>query len=74
MGLLWQHLYLLLQVMTTNAIEAWHYLLKTHAGGKEIIKKISLSEIINHMLTIGNRWEQCVLDIEQLWFKTRICS
>lgn len=50
--------------MTTNAIEAWHYLLKTHAGGKEIMKIFSLSEVINHMLTIGNQWEQCALDVE----------
>ena len=57
--------------MTTNAVESWHHLLKTHAGGKEIMENFSLSGVISHVLTIGDQWEQRALDVEQLWFKTR---
>ena len=60
--------------MTTNAVEAWHHSLKTHAGGKEIMENFSLSGVINHLLTIGKHWEQLALDVEQLWFKTRVAE
>lgn len=61
-----QHSCMLLQVMTTNAVESWHHLLKTHAGGKEIMENFSLSGVISHVLTIGDQWEQRALDVEQL--------
>ena len=69
-----QHSFLLLQVMTTNAVEAWHHSLKTHAGGKEIMENFSLSWVINHVLTIDDHWEQLALDVDQLWFKTRVAE
>ncbi len=67
---------MLLQVMTTNAVESWHHSLKTHAGEKEIMENCSLSGVISHVLTIGDQWEQRALDVEQLWSKTRVveCS
>ncbi len=42
--------------MTTNVIEAWHHFIKTHAGGKEIMGKFSLSGVIKHRLNIGDQW------------------
>lgn len=41
--------------MTTNAVEAWHHLLKTHAGGKEVMETF---------WTIGDQWAQRALDTE----------
>ena len=60
---------MLLQVMATNALEAWHHSLKTHAGGKEVMETFSFSGVISHVLTIGDQWEQRALDVEELWFK-----
>ena len=53
-----QHSCMLLQVMTTNAVEAWHYSLRTHAGGKELMETFSFSGVISHVLTIDDQWEQ----------------
>lgn len=58
--------------MTTNAVKAWHHLLKTHAGGKEVIKTFSFSGVISHVLNIGDQWEQWALETEELGFKTRV--
>lgn len=67
---------MLLQVMTTNAVESRQHSLKTHGGGKEIMENFSWSGVISHVLTIGNQWEQRALDVEQLWSKTWVvkCS
>lgn len=45
---------MLLQVMITNAIEVWHYLLKTYAGDKKFMKTFFFFNIISYILTIGN--------------------
>ena len=45
---------MLLQVMTTHAVEAWYHSLKTHAGGKEVMEMFSFSGVISHVLNIGN--------------------
>lgn len=42
--------------MTTNVVEAWHYSLKTYAGGKEVMKTFPFSGVISHVLTIGDQW------------------
>lgn len=53
------------QVMTSNAVEAWHYSLRTHAGGKELMETFSFSGVISHVLTIGDQWEQRATDLVQ---------
>lgn len=55
--------------MTINVVKAWHHLLKTHIGGKRVIKIFSFSGVISHILTIGDQWKQRALDIKELWFK-----
>ena len=60
--------------MITNAVEAWHYSLKTYVGGKELIETFSFSGVISHVLTIGDQWEQRATDLEVLWFKTRVAK
>ena len=45
---------MLLQVMTTNVVEAWYHLLKTYAGGKEVIETFFFSKVISHVLNIGD--------------------
>lgn len=62
--------------MTTNAVEAWYHLLKTYAGGKEVMETFSFFGVISHVLTIGDQWEQRATDLEVLWFKTHVleCS
>lgn len=34
----------------------------------------SFSGVISHALTIGDQWEQRALDVEELWFKTRVAE
>ena len=57
--------------MTTNVVEAWHHLFKTHASEKEIMEVFSLLGVINHILTIGDEY---ALDVDQLWFKIQIAE
>ena len=52
-----QHSCLLLQVPTTNPVEAWHHSLKMHGEGKGSILKFSLAGIASHILKIGDQWE-----------------
>ena len=52
-----QHSCLLLQVMTTNAVESWHHSLKIHAQGKGSMLRFSLSGVAMHTLKIADQWE-----------------
>ena len=48
---------LLLQCMTTNAVESWHHSIKYAADGKATMVKFSMSGCATHALRIGNQWE-----------------
>ena len=61
-------------MLITNAVEAWHFSLKTHVGGKELIETFSFSGVISHVLTIGDQWEQQATNLEVLWFKTCVAE
>lgn len=67
---------MLLQVMTTNTVEAWHHSLKTNAGGKEVMETFSFSGFVSYVYIIGNQWEQRAIVLKVLWFKTYVpeCS
>lgn len=36
------------------------------------METIFFSGVISHILNIGDQWEQRALEVEQLWFKTRV--
>lgn len=63
---------MLLQVITTHAVKAWHYLLKTYAGSKKFIETFVFFNVISYVLFIGNEWEQRATNLEVLYFKTCI--
>ena len=63
---------MLLQVMTTNSVEAQHHSLKIHAGGEEVMETFSFSGVTGYVLNIGDRWEQQAFEVEDVWFKTRL--
>ncbi|KAL2044764.1 hypothetical protein N7G274_002539 [Stereocaulon virgatum] len=52
-----QHSCLLLQCMTTNAVESWHHSIKTHAEDKAQMTQFSLSGAASHVLMIGDDWQ-----------------
>ena len=52
-----QHSCLLLQAMTTNAVESWHKSIKHRAGGKKKIRSFSLQGIASHVCYIADQWE-----------------
>ncbi|KAL2047152.1 hypothetical protein N7G274_001171 [Stereocaulon virgatum] len=52
-----QHSCLLLQCMTTNAVETWHNSIKSAANGEAAMVKFSLSGCASHILRIGDQWE-----------------
>ena len=52
-----QHSCLLLQCMTTNAVESWHHSIKSAADGKSAMVKFSLAGCAAHVLRIGDQWE-----------------
>lgn len=52
--------------MITNAVEALHYSLKTHAGSKNVMETFSFFGVVSHVLTIGDEWEQRAIDLEIL--------
>lgn len=67
-----QHFCILFQIITTNIVEIWHYLLKFYTSGKKVIETFIYLGVVSYILNIGNLEEQQTFKFEKLWFETQV--